>query len=196
MKYCANDSCPYLARHGRRGEYLDRVELCAECGQRLTQGEAPQQLTETRWVDQTCVGTFPHSAEAHVARAKLETLGIPAVVLDQYLVGTNWLYSQAIGGVKLYVPSEHAEAAIEALEGDDAEALAAVPESSLPPASDELCPNCGAVGALGSGWFHRWRALSLLFTFPFLFWRRRVRCPSCGHEWRRSKGGHSPAAIR
>src|SRR4029450_4166443 len=123
-------------------------------GQRLSRGEAPQRIREAQWVDQVRVGTFLYAAEAHVARAKLVAHGIPAVVLDEHLVATYWLYSQALGGVTLYVPSAPGEAPVALLERDGSEALRGLPESSLPPAPDELCPNCGAAAA-GRSLVHR-----------------------------------------
>jgi hypothetical protein len=105
-------------------------------------------------------------------------------VLDEHLVATYWLYSQALGGVKLYVPSEHAEAAVALLERDDSEALRGLPESSLPPAPDELCPNCGAAAAGRSLLNRLSRALSLVFMVPIFFRRNAVRCRACGHRWR------------
>jgi hypothetical protein len=185
MKHCANEDCPDLERYGQPGEYLDRIDVCPRCGRNLVPGEAPRAVAEDAWVDQVCLATFRHSAEAHVWRAKLLANGIPAAVLDQYLVGTQWLYSQAIGGVKLCVPREHSEAAMALLDADESEALRSAPEASLPPAPDELCPRCGAPVAGSSRLGVRSRALSLLLTIPFILRRRSERCSACGHRGRR-----------
>ena len=187
MKYCANDSCPDLQRLGRRGEFIDQVEACPKCGEPLAPGEAPRQVGETQWVDQVRIATFLHAPEAHVACANLVAHGIPAVVLDEYLVGTNWLYSQAVGGVKLCVPREHAEAATAFLARDDSEALRSVPEGALPPSPDELCPKCGAPASGRVTLGRLSRVLSLLLIVPILFWRHTERCSACGHCWRRSR---------
>ncbi len=187
MKYCANDACPDLMRYGQRGEFLDRIEICPKCEESLTSGPAPQRITETRWADQVCVRSYRHVATAHVARAKLESVGIPATVLDQYTVGTDWLYSDAIGGVKVFVPAEHEVAAAETLASDDSELLETTPEAALRPSPAEVCPRCGTAAGVGSARSHRWRALSLLLTLPLVFWRRWLRCPACGHQWRPPK---------
>lgn len=183
MNFCANDACPYFEHFASRAEYVDEIGVCRECGQDLTSGEAPPIVVETRWVDQVCIQTFLNSAQAYVARAKLADLGIPAEISDQYLVGADWLYSAAIGGVKLYVPAEQAEAARDALLEEDEEALADIPESALPPDPDEICPRCGTAGALPSSRTNRWRALSLLFTLPLINWRHWQKCPACGNQW-------------
>lgn len=187
MRHCANDACPDLARRGRRGEFLDSVVRCPHCGEPLRTGEAPPRGVETRWADSVCIASFISPPQAYVARAKLEALGIPATIHDQYFVVANWLQSRGIGGVKVFVPPEHAAAASAALQRDDSEALADLPESSLPPARDERCPKCGALAALGAARSHRWRAVSLLIGFPLPFTRPWLRCSACGHEWRPPK---------
>lgn len=52
------------------------------------------------------VATFSTPFEAHVLRAQLEAEGLFAVVADEHLVGTNQLWSSALGGVRVQVPSE------------------------------------------------------------------------------------------
>jgi hypothetical protein len=183
MKYCANDACSHLERFHRRAEYFDRIQVCSECGVALEAGEAPQIFVETHWAEQTCVRRYLNSTQAYVARAKLADLGIPSEVADQHVVNVDWLYSSAIGGVKLFVPAEYAAAAHEALASDDEEKLVDIPESSLPPDPDEICPRCGASGAMPSSRSNRWRALSLLLGFPFVGARRWIECSSCGNQW-------------
>ena len=46
---------------------------------------------------------FRDALEAHLAKGALAAEGIDAVVFDEHVVGVNWLYSDAIGGVKLAV---------------------------------------------------------------------------------------------
>ena len=41
--------------------------------------------------------------DAELARAKLESEGIRSFAFDQHIVGVQWLYSFAIGGVKVKV---------------------------------------------------------------------------------------------
>jgi hypothetical protein len=49
---------------------------------------------------------WPH--EAQLARSVLDGAGIDAVVQDQYLAQADWLYVQAIGGLRLQVASGEA----------------------------------------------------------------------------------------
>jgi len=56
---------------------------------------------------------------AALARAHLDAAGIEAVLLDEHIVAQNWLYSNAVGGVRLCVDQGSADAARELLAGVD-----------------------------------------------------------------------------
>ena len=58
------------------------------------------------------VASFRDSYQAHILKGVLETSGIPAFIHDEQLATINWMYSQAIGGVKVKVPEEYYEKAI------------------------------------------------------------------------------------
>jgi len=69
--------------------------------------------------------------EAYLAASVLEGSGIQAFVRDANTVHANWMYSNAIGGVKLEVGEEDVELAREALEiPKDTESLLECPECS------------------------------------------------------------------
>ncbi len=65
--------------------------------------------------------SFPH--EAHIAKAKLCSENIPATLADEYTIGMQWLYSDALGGVKVQVPAPFAQRAIEILAEDNSDLL-------------------------------------------------------------------------
>ncbi|MDZ4299014.1 MAG: DUF2007 domain-containing protein [Moraxellaceae bacterium] len=65
------------------------------------------------------VARFSLAIEAHIARAKLESEGIPAFVADEHTVTAQWLYSNAIGGVRLQVPDSYVESSGKLMSGDD-----------------------------------------------------------------------------
>jgi hypothetical protein len=57
----------------------------------------------------------PH--EAQLAKSVLDAAGILAFVADEHTITMNWLYSNALGGVKLQVPASlasEAEAVLDA----------------------------------------------------------------------------------
>ena len=187
MKHCANDGCPDLQKYGVIGEYLDSIDICPKCGQPLAAGSPPEP-PEPEWRDLTPVASYRDVAIAHVQRVALEAAGIPAVVQNEHMVGLQWTYSQALGGVRLLVPSDRVSEARELLGSDSANALRDVPESSLPPAENELCPQCGSPGAQPSRLRRRVKALSLGLGLPLTAWSESFHCTSCGHRWSAREG--------
>lgn len=57
------------------------------------------------------VAVFGAPYEAEMAKGELEAHGIPVFILDQFTIGANPLYSNALGGIKLQVPASCAEVA-------------------------------------------------------------------------------------
>lgn len=70
-------------------------------------------------MDFVTVAAFDTSPEAHIAMGRLEAEGIDCYLTDEHLVQTDWLYSIAVGGIKLQVPAPHAERARQILARDD-----------------------------------------------------------------------------
>ena len=58
------------------------------------------------------IATFPYSTEAQITKSKLEAEGISVILLDEKTIDSDPLISQAIGGVKLLVPDEDFERAV------------------------------------------------------------------------------------
>ena len=65
---------------------------------------------------------FTSVHEAQFARSVLEAAGIEAMIADEHVVSMDWLYSNAIGGVKVLVPLDRLEEARAVL---DSEAMVA-----------------------------------------------------------------------
>ena len=85
------------------------------------------------------IATFSLPIEAHIARAKLESEGIPAAIADEHTINMQWLYSNAIGGVKIQVPESFEEKAKGVLSRDYSESLIAEM------GEDKYhCPQCGS----------------------------------------------------
>lgn len=53
--------------------------------------------------------SFPY--EAHIAKARLESVGIPAYIENEHTINMYWLYSNALGGVRVLVPDEQVDRA-------------------------------------------------------------------------------------
>lgn len=64
------------------------------------------------------VASFENQADAHIAKGRLEAEGLSPVLGDSHLVQTDWLYSAALGGIKLQVPEMEAERARQLIDQD------------------------------------------------------------------------------
>jgi hypothetical protein len=57
------------------------------------------------------VGRYQYSSEALIYKGKLESEGIEVYISDNNIVDSNPLYSNAVGGIKLFVKEEDLEKA-------------------------------------------------------------------------------------
>lgn len=129
------------------------------------------------------IAQFSKPEEAHLLRMRLEAGGVPAFVLDENIVQMDWLYSNAIGGVRLQIAEEDAERAQEILGEEPPEAL---------PSDRPVCPACGSIDTGIDDGPRRITFLTiLLFGLPLFFPRRRWKCAECRSTWRE---GHSASA--
>ena len=78
------------------------------------------------------LATLSLPAEAHLLAARLESAGIRVVLRDDTTIQTDWLLSNAIGGIKVEVADEDYEAACE---------IAALPPTE---AGILVCPKCSS----------------------------------------------------
>jgi hypothetical protein len=131
------------------------------------------------------VRVFTSVPDAQVACTALLAAGLDASLRDEHLVSMQWLYSNAVGGVKLQVPAEQAEEARALLD------TAAIVETPTPATDDEeACPECHSPQTESVLWgrqpaFLTWLVLGLPL-FPVRRFRRCRRCgaslPSSGHS--------------
>ena len=123
--------------------------------------------------------SFPY--EAHLARALLESEGIPAFVADEHTINMQWLYSDAMGGVRLQVPEDWAQQAWDVLAEDREQVLEEQQESDK-----DLCSHCGSTDTEYHQIGRRWAFLVFLsIHFPLFPVRHGLRCRTCGKVSRR-----------
>jgi predicted RNA-binding Zn-ribbon protein involved in translation (DUF1610 family) len=125
------------------------------------------------------VATFREAYQAYLGKGKLEAEGISSIVVDEYLVGINWMYSQAIGGVKLQVPEADYERAADLLKEDYAKDLEAMEQEI----TKETCPKCGSRSISLRAYSKWWLIPSLFFAAPIFFRKKKWRCADCGEVW-------------
>lgn len=75
------------------------------------------------------VATYDKSIDAHIALGRLSVEGIEAQLFDEQMVQMDWLYSIALGGIKLRVARSDAQAARKVLETDYSAVLDEADES-------------------------------------------------------------------
>lgn len=120
---------------------------------------------------------------AGLAQSILEAEGIISFLDNQFMVGVNWLYSDALGGIKLRVAERDAEEAVKILEAYSAPYQGAEQaEVGQLPAS--ACPECGGTEIKTINYQRKSAALSLLLSLPLLFFSKRYECIKCGHRWK------------
>lgn len=121
--------------------------------------------------------SFPH--EAHIAKASLEAANIPATIADEYTINMDWLYSNALGGVRLFVPVELEEEARALIEQD----FSNIVDEEFEKMEEEkkTCPSCGG-NELEPYTIGKKPAfiVFLLLGFPLFFYKHGSRCLSCG----------------
>lgn len=146
----------------------------------------------TRWVT---VATFWQPTHAHIARLKLESEDIDCMIIDENLVATDWLYANAVGGIKLQVPEADAGLAREILEAAKTNAVEEI----------ERCPECDSEEVVRERFASSWSFLLaigvgivLLFVQPLiglvvllppllLTLDSHHLCEKCGHRWRNKR---------
>ncbi|MCG7488238.1 MULTISPECIES: DUF2007 domain-containing protein [unclassified Vibrio] len=120
--------------------------------------------------------SFPH--EAHIAKASLEAAGIESCIADEHTINTQWLYSNAIGGVRLMVAEQDLEQAENILSTDFSDVLCAEQSAT----SQDHCPKCDSVKI--EPFTKGKRSAFLVFIllgFPLFFYKHGYRCKECGH---------------
>ena len=130
------------------------------------------------------VASFREPYQAYIAKGRLETEDIPACVLDEHLIQIDWMYSQAIGGVKVQVPEEDFDRARAILKAEYAEELSSVEEAQLEPAPGDLCPRCRS-DSISPPRYALWSLIpSLVLLLPVFFRRKKWVCKNCGAQWK------------
>ena len=119
----------------------------------------------------------PH--EANIAKASLEAANIPASIADEHMINMDWFMSDALGGIRLFVPVQH-EAEARALIEQDYSYLV---EQEFEDIVEEkkTCPSCGSTELEDYTIGKKPAFITiLLLGFPLFFYKQGVRCLSCG----------------
>lgn len=130
------------------------------------------------------IAAFSQPIEAHLAKTRLESEGIQCFIEDENTVSVNWLYSTAVGGVKLKVRESDALRGREILQQ---EPIAAAPiENGIDEADEKrCCPHCDSTDVYCERFSRRLVFASwVLLGIPLPFLNRKWKCMSCGYGWK------------
>jgi Putative prokaryotic signal transducing protein len=118
--------------------------------------------------------------QASIAKSILESAGIESFLVDDNLVRLDWFYSNLVGGIKLFVRQQDAEASLELLEQG-------VPENfdveGLGEYRQPRCPQCQSFEVSFDGLNKPASYATLWFGLPIPITNAGWKCRSCGHSW-------------
>ncbi len=133
------------------------------------------------------IATFSQPVEADLVKSKLESENIECFIADQAIIQLNWLYSNAVGGVKLQVREVDAKKALEIIRSRSEELDCQEEDAE---AAKLKCPKCNSSYIAYEKFSKRVVFLSWLFLgIPLPFLKRMHRCVDCGHEWKAKAKG-------
>jgi hypothetical protein len=118
--------------------------------------------------------------DASIAKSILDSAGIESYLIDGNMVRLDWFYSNLVGGVKLFVRQQDAEAADKLLSQGVPEKfdVEEVGEYQQP-----RCPHCQSWDVTLDGLERHLTYATLFFGLPIPITKRGWKCRSCGHEW-------------
>ncbi len=119
--------------------------------------------------------------EAHVSRALLESEGIPALLANEHHIWASWRMSFALGGVRVLVPANCVEAAVNVFKIRDSGELQAALLAQQP-FGQPICLQCGASELITTrNWLSVTVAALSFFVWLIIFPpTKETRCSVCG----------------
>jgi hypothetical protein len=129
---------------------------------------------------------------ALLAKGFLESAGVESFLIDETTIRMDWLWSNLLGGVKLCVNQEDADAAAQILSQE-------IPEKFSVDGAEDFeqprCPQCKSLDISFEDSDKRVAYAGMLFVgFPIPLQRRRWRCQSCGYIWQPTDDGSKKTA--
>ena len=127
------------------------------------------------------IGTYQYSSEAIIIKGKLESEGIEVFMRDNNTVDANPLYSNAVGGIKLFVKEEDLEKA--------QLILSEVSQYSLDENNQLIkCPKCNAeqvemVTSIKDIRSFLAFLFSVLVVYMPFYSKHKYKCQSCKFEF-------------
>jgi hypothetical protein len=135
------------------------------------------------WEDLVIVKEFRDLPEALLAKGSLESAGIECFLGDDNLVRMDWFWSNLVGGIKLTVRPEDADAAVEILEQPLPQSFEVEGVGNF---DQPACPQCHSFDVSYETLNKPLAYTSAWAVLPIPIPRKRWRCSSCGQAWKES----------
>ena len=135
---------------------------------------------EIGWEDLVVVKQFRDLPEALLAKGSLESAGIECFFADDNMVRMDWFISNLVGGVKLCVRPEDADAAVELL---DQPIPADFDVEGVGPFQQPACPECQSLDVSCETLHKPVAYTSAWIGVPIPAPRKRWKCQACHAEW-------------
>lgn len=127
------------------------------------------------------VGQFRDLPAALLAKGALDSAGIEAFLIDDNMVRMDWFISNLLGGIKLQVRPEDADAAMDVLENDIPEGFEV---EGLGDYEQPRCPKCGSVDITFEALNKPIAYTSAYVGMPLPVPRDSWKCEACGQRWK------------
>ncbi|HKW61584.1 MAG TPA: hypothetical protein VJN89_03480 [Candidatus Acidoferrum sp.] len=168
------DSLTDVARATLRAEMIRRgMEAPPEA--RIQGEEGERQFSEP-----AIIARYRDLPVALVANSLLDSAGLEGFLADDVVIRLDWLWSNALGGIKVWVRGNEAMEARELLEAGIPERFEAegVGEYQQP-----KCPNCNSLDVAFEELDRRIAHIGLLVGIPIPATKRGWNCHACKHAW-------------
>ena len=129
------------------------------------------------------VASFETSLAAWIYRNRLANQGLNPIIVDEHTVNVYWLYSNAIGGVKVQIPAAEITEFKSKLNLQTDYCFPSIVDDS----NENLtsCPRCNSIEFHVNKWPKRLIFLTwLVFGFPIPIYSATTNCDDCGFEER------------
>ncbi|MGA2978885.1 MAG: DUF2007 domain-containing protein [Terriglobales bacterium] len=131
---------------------------------------------------------FRDLPDALLAKASLESAGIEAYLVDDNMIRMDWFISNLLGGIKLKVRPEDAEAATEILNQPIPEMLDVEGIGSF---EQPRCPQCHSLDVSNGELNKPLAYLTAYAGVPVPVYKKGWTCHACGNVWE-DQGGSLP----
>ena len=169
-----------VARRVIRAELLRRgLEVEQEELTELGAGDKEMKLAKIR--------DFMFVPEALVAKSILDSAGIECFLSDETTIRMDWLWANAMRGVKVWVRQEDAETALALLQQDFS---AGYNVEDVEEYIETPCPKCQSKETFFRELNKPVAYTSLFLGVPLPLKRAGWRCHSCGYQWQESGDIH------